>query len=156
MTSISPDISPKIQNVKIKPLKRVENARGNLLEVQRNDEDIYPGFGQVYITTTLPGVIKAWYRHQKQTDQLIHLQGLMKLVLYDSRRDSISVNMIDELIIGKDNPTLVQIPPGVWHGFQSINADNLMIMHLNNHPCHHDFPDEERLDFDDKVIPYTW
>jgi dTDP-4-dehydrorhamnose 3,5-epimerase len=52
------------------------------VEIQRADDKIFPGFGQVYITSTLPGIVKAWYRHTTQIDQIAVIVGLLKLVLY--------------------------------------------------------------------------
>lgn len=145
-----------IKNVKMIPLKQVLNSRGRLLEIQRYDEEWYPGFGQVYVTTTFPGIIKAWYRHQKQIDQLIPIQGVMKLVLYDPHPCLSKSFTLKEFIIKKDNPTLIQIPPGLWHGFQALSSENLVIVHLNNRPFQSDCPDEERLTFDDNRVPYRW
>lgn len=139
-----------IPGVIAKPLKKVVNERGGLLEIQRNDDNIYPGFGQVYTTLTFPGVIKAWYRHQNQTDQLIVLSGEMKLVLFDAQ------NNINEFILTTAEPMLVKIPPQIWHGFQSIGKEHLLTLHLNDTP--HDFnaPDEERIPPHDERVPYTW
>jgi dTDP-4-dehydrorhamnose 3,5-epimerase len=30
------------------------------MEVQRSDDAFFPGFGQVYVTQSLNGVVKAW------------------------------------------------------------------------------------------------
>src|SRR5262245_26942622 len=59
-----------MQGVFIKPLKLLPNARGHLMEVQRRDDAEFPGFGQAYVTQTFRGVVKAWYRHRLQIDQL--------------------------------------------------------------------------------------
>ena len=61
-----------ITGVEIVPLKKIENERGHLVEVQRADDVHYLGFGQTYVTCTLPGIVKAWYRHHRQFDQLIY------------------------------------------------------------------------------------
>ena len=70
------------------PLKKIINERGYLTEIQRTDDSHYPGFGQAYITETKPGVIKAWYRHTKQTDQISLIKGAVLLVIYDTRENS--------------------------------------------------------------------
>lgn len=144
-----------IQDVKIKSLKQVFNDRGNLLEIQRCDEEIYPGFGQIYLTTTFSGIIKAWYRHQHQIDQLIPIQGVMKLVLFDENSAS-PTEQLHEFIIDAMKPQIIQIPPYIWHGFQAIDSKNLILMHLNNRPQQLDCLDEERINFNDKRIPYQW
>ena len=76
----------KIDGVRVVPLKLIRNERGRLIEVQRRDDAHFLGFGQAYITSTLPGVVKAWYRHARQIDQIALMKGTLKLVLFDSRR----------------------------------------------------------------------
>jgi len=77
-----------IEGVHIQPLKLLPNNRGRLMEVQRADDPNFPGFGQAYITSTYPGVVKAWYRHHRQIDQIAVVSGLLQLVLYDPRESS--------------------------------------------------------------------
>ena len=78
----------KIQGVNIKPLKVAADERGWLMEVLRCDDDVFLQFGQVYVTTAYPGVVKAWHYHKKQTDNFTCIHGMMKVVLYDARKES--------------------------------------------------------------------
>src|SRR5262245_54997274 len=88
-----------IHGVHIKLLKHSNVKQGEqLFEVQRNDEEIYPGFGQVHVTITHTGITKAWYFHEFQVDQMVVLRGVMKLVIYDSRINSPSHQVINEFI----------------------------------------------------------
>ena len=48
-----------IKGVKIKNLRVIPDERGWLMEILRCDEDLYENFGQVYISTAYPGVVKA-------------------------------------------------------------------------------------------------
>ena len=50
---------PSIDGVKMKSLHYIADERGRLLEILRKDDEFYIKFGQVYITTAYPGVIKA-------------------------------------------------------------------------------------------------
>jgi dTDP-4-dehydrorhamnose 3,5-epimerase len=148
--------SEHLDGVRVQPLKLLPNARGRLMEVQRADDAIFPGFGQAYITSTYPGVVKAWYRHNKQIDQISVIKGLLKLVLFDARPDSPSSNRLEEIVMGELAPKLVQIPPGLWHGFQAIGPDETFLLHLNSTAANLADPDEERIPFDDPRIPYHW
>ena len=56
------------------------------MEILRADDDLFLKFGQVYITTTYPQVVKAWHYHKVQTDRICAIQGMIKLVLYDPRK----------------------------------------------------------------------
>lgn len=145
-----------IDGVHIRNLKLLPNEKGRLMEVQRADDPIFPGYGQSYITSTFPGVVKAWYRHHRQIDQIAVVRGLLKLVLFDARELSPTRGAVLEIIMGELSPKLVQIPPGIWHGFQAIGSEETFILHLNS--LAYDFvdTDEDRLPVSDPSIPYTW
>ncbi|MFS1512933.1 dTDP-4-dehydrorhamnose 3,5-epimerase family protein [Chengkuizengella sp. SCS-71B] len=145
-----------MDEIEIMSLKKVTNEKGFLMEVQRNDDAEFPGFGQAYITATNPGVIKAWYRHRKQIDQITLIRGELLLVLYDTRENSISFNQIKEIYIVEKDPLLVQIPPGVWHGFKTLSNDPAILLHMNNIAYDFENKDEDRLLPNDKTIPYKW
>ncbi len=77
-----------IKDVKTKNLKVIPDERGRLMEILRQDDSLFLKFGQVYMTTTYPEVVKAWHKHEKQTDNVACIQGMIKLVLYDPREKS--------------------------------------------------------------------
>ena len=52
-----------IDGVKIKKLKVIPDERGRLMEMLRSDDDLFIKFGQVYMTTAYPGVVKGWHYH---------------------------------------------------------------------------------------------
>lgn len=142
--------------VVVTPLKLVANERGRLLEVQRSDDPHFPGFGQIYVTQSFAGVVKAWYRHRVQVDQIAAISGLVKLVLYDDREGSPTNGMITEIYMGELAPKLVLIPPGIWHGFKAVGETSAFLVHLNDQPFMSHAPDEERLDAATAKIPYSW
>jgi dTDP-4-dehydrorhamnose 3,5-epimerase len=126
------------------------------MEVQRLDDQFHPGFGQAYITCTLPGVVKAWYRHHQQCDQIALIKGELVLVLFDARKDSPTRDILMEIGITEERPMLVQIPPGVWHGFKALGCDATYLLHLNSVAFEFEHTDEDRLPTDTELIPYRW
>lgn len=145
-----------ISDVVVRDLKLLPNERGRLMEIQRSDESDFLGFGQAYVTSTYPGVVKAWYRHSTQIDQLTVVTGLLKLVLFDDRDGSATRGVVQEVVLGDLAPRLVRIPPGVWHGFQAIGGLETFVLHLNTIPYDFSHPDEERIPPDSDRIPYRW
>ena len=77
-----------IHGVKLKPLKVIPDERGRLMEMLRADDELYIKFGQAYLTTAYPGVVKAWHYHKQQADNLVVVKGMMKVALYDDRAGS--------------------------------------------------------------------
>lgn len=145
-----------IEGAQVIPLKKVVNARGHLLEVQRADDASHPGFGQAYITCTLPGVVKAWYRHRKQFDQIALVKGELTVALYDAREGSPTLHNLLEVVVTEEHPALVQIPPGVWHGFRAGGGEPAYLLHLNSAAFNFEQTDEEQLPPDAPSIPYRW
>lgn len=145
-----------IHEVAIFPLKKIVNERGGLMELQRNDDPHFPGFGQLYITYTKPGVTKAWYRHHRQFDQIALIHGEVLLVLCDGRPDSPTAGVVQEIHITEDRPKLVQIPTGLWHGLHALGDEPTILAHLNTIPFCFESPDQDALPADDPSIPYRW
>lgn len=145
-----------IEGVIVTPLKLLPNEKGRLMEVQRADDPHFPGFGQVYITQSFAGVIKAWYRHRTQIDQLAAITGTAKLVLFDDRPESSTRGQVQTIMMGETMPRLALIPTGVWHGFQAMGDTSAFFLHLNDTPFDFANPDEDRLDPHDPRIPYSW
>jgi dTDP-4-dehydrorhamnose 3,5-epimerase len=145
-----------IDGVVVKELKIHCDERGRLYEILRSDEAIFSHFGQAYITSCFPGVVKAWHQHKLQTDNLCVLRGSGKLVLYDSREGSPTYGEINEFFPCDDRRLLVQIPRGVHHGFKNIGLDELLVLNIPTHVYNYDRPDEYRIDPHTNDIPYDW
>ena len=145
-----------IDGVQIKRLKVIPDERGRLMEVLRCDDDLFLGFGQAYLTTAYPGVVKAWHYHRKQTDNFVVVKGMMKVVLYDERENSPTRGKVNEFFMGEHNSILLQIPPLVYHGFKCVSETEAMVMNFPTEPYNYNEPDEYRLDPHDNKIPYDW
>jgi len=145
-----------IDGVVLKKLRVIVDERGYLMEILRADDDIFQKFGQVYLTTVYPGVIKAWHWHCSQIDYMTCVSGMVKLVLSDGRMDSPTYREVDEIFAGDQNPVLVKIPKMVYHGFKGIGSQIAFIVNTVTEPYNYDFPDEHRKSWDSPDIPYDW
>ena len=155
--SSSPTVThPRIEGVKVKPLRVIPDERGWLMEILRVDEtEIFTKFGQVYVSATYPGVVKAWHYHRRQTDNFICLSGMVKLVLIDTRDTSPTKNAINEFFLGVENRTLVQVPPLVYHGWKCISPEMATVLNVPDEPYSYTEPDEYRLE-PHGMLPYDW
>ena len=145
-----------INGLKIKKLNPISDERGRLMEMLRSDDAMFVKFGQVYLTTVYPGVVKAWHYHKKQVDSFVCVKGMIKLVVYDARSGSKTKGQINEFFIGEHNPLLVQIPKGVYHGFKCVSTEEAMVVNTPSEPYNAKAPDEFRLPAHTKKIPYDW
>jgi dTDP-4-dehydrorhamnose 3,5-epimerase len=145
-----------IDGVATKKLRVIPDERGRLMEILRSDDELFSRFGQVYMTTVYPGVVKGWHYHKKQTDHFAVVKGIAKLVLYDNRDDSPTKGDINEFFMGEHSPLLVKIPPLVLHGFKCIGKEEAICINIPTEAYDYDQPDEFRIDPHKNDIPYSW
>ncbi len=145
-----------IEGVTTKNLRLIPDDRGRLMEILRADDEVFGTFGQVYITTAYPDVVKAWHCHKLQDDNMTVLAGMAKIVLYDDREKSPTRGFINEFFIGDHNHILIHIPRFVWHGFKCISNTETMIVNVVTECYNYEQPDEYRKPPHGSDIPYDW
>ena len=145
-----------IEGVVVRPQVLIPDDRGFVMEMLRSDWPEFKRFGQAYVTTCYPGVVKAWHYHREQWDHFSCVHGTAKVVLYDARAGSPTLGRINEFHIGPLNPRLVVIPPLVFHGFTAIGVEPALIINIPTELYNYPAPDEHRLPVDDPSIPYSW
>jgi dTDP-4-dehydrorhamnose 3,5-epimerase len=145
-----------IQGVLLKRLQPVPDERGMVMEILRSDDEFFARFGQVYLSTVYPGVVKGWHYHKVQTDHIAVIRGMVKFVLFDDRPGSATRGELVELFIGEQNPQLVVVPPGVLHGAKAVGTEPAWMINCPTEPYNRAQPDEFRRPPDDPAIPYNW
>ncbi len=149
-----------IEGVMVKVLRLFPDARGYLMEILRSDDVGFFGedipFGQAYVTSVYPGVVKAWHAHRNQTDRFCCVSGTVRLVLYDDRPDSHTLGYVNQFILGNLTSKLVLIPAGVQHGFAALGIKPAVVLNIPTNTYDHGDPDEQRLDPHDNHIPFDW
>lgn len=145
-----------IEGVKTKTMKVIPDERGWLMEILRADEtSLFTAFGQAYLSATYPGVVKAWHYHREQVDNFACVSGMVKLVLVDTREGSPTNGAVNEFFLGSQNPTLVQVPNLVYHGWKCISLEPSLVVNIPNIPYNYKEPDEYRLE-PHGTLPYDW
>ena len=144
-----------IDGVMIKELKTFTDERGYFREILRKTDEIFKeGFGQWSISQMYAGVVKAWHIHKKQTDWWYVQSGLIKVALYDTRKDSPTLGKLQEIMMGDNHPAVVlKVPPGVAHGCKCIHGPALLFYITSNV---YDPSDEGRIPHNDISIGYDW
>ncbi len=149
-------MTDQIEGVWVKDLLVIPDERGRLMEILRNDDEGFTRFGQVYLSTTYPGVVKAWHLHKAQDDNFCCVRGMIKLVLYDPRDDSPTKGMLAEHFLGDHNQQLVRVPAGVYHGWKCVSREEALVVNVPNEPYRREAPDEHRAPWNTPDIPYSW
>jgi dTDP-4-dehydrorhamnose 3,5-epimerase len=143
-----------INGVVVHPLKQLVDERGKIMHMLRADDPGFDKFGEVYFSWVNPGAIKAWHLHREMKLNYTCPYGLVKLVLFDDREQSLTRGNLLELFLGPDAYNLVTIPSGVWNGFKGIATHPSLVCNCATVPHR---PDElARLDPFSPSIPYDW
>jgi len=148
-----------IDGVVIRDLSLFADERGFLLELMRLDdrEMKAPGIKQIIASYSYPGMIKGWHLHSKQEDHLVCVTGMVKLVLYDYRRESPTYQTLNEIFMGDKCPRAVFIPPGIFHGTKNIGHEIAVVIGMPSILYEPGDVDERRVNpIHNDIIPYSW
>lgn len=146
-----------IDGVGVKEIRSVIKGNGYLTEIFRRDWHLDgEPVDQVFQLLLNPGVVEAWHVHEKTTDRFFVSAGRVRLVLYDARKDSPTHGRLNEFRIGIERPTIVSVPPGVWHGVQNIGEGAAILLNLVDHAYVYSGPDHWGLPQDTDQIPFSF
>lgn len=142
-----------LKGIILKPLKRACDERGCFTEIMRQDWKDLLGQDQPVQTnfsTTYPGLIRAWHRHNRgQTDYFIVLKGTLKICAYDEETKE-----LDELISTGLDLQVLRMPGHYWHGYKAVGNENALLIYFTTKLYNYQSPDEERRPWNDpKIVP---
>jgi dTDP-4-dehydrorhamnose 3,5-epimerase len=139
-----------IEGVKVIDLVVREDDRGYLTEIARNGMDLEEHalihkFGQVYLVgDAVRGTIRAFHKHSEMWDWFFISHGSAKFVLKDDRPESPTHGEMMTIICSMRKSRLIAVPPGVYHGWMSLEDDTQMIS-IASHSYNRVKPDEVRI-----------
>ena len=150
-----------IDGVAYRLARPVSHHHGHLTEIFRTDWGVTDlPVVRVTQTITFPGRVRAWGIHRHTVDRLFAATGSLLIVCCDGRRASPTFGRINEFMLGERNQGLVVIPPGVYHGWKNIGADEAMIISMPSVLYDYEAPDRWELLWDSpeaqELIPYQW
>lgn len=143
-----------IDGVLIVPLKQIPDDRGKIMHMLRSDDKHFEKFGEIYFSVVYPGIVKGWHVHKEMTLNYTVPIGMVKLVLYDARKNTKSKGEVMEIFMGEANYVLVRIPPGVVSAVKGIGVKPAMVANCST--LAHDPKEIERIDPFSNDIPYDW
>lgn len=115
--------------VEIKKLKIHADDRGYLFEGLRSDDAIFDGkFGQSLVSVLYPGVVKAWHKHEKQTDYTLCALGDVKYCVAEELEGGKA--KVETFFLGERSLNLIKVPPGLWHGYTALGNQRAILFHI--------------------------
>jgi len=147
----------EIDGVVAREAKNILTTNGSLVELLRTEwlsgtRDVE----QVILRSIDPGGVSAWHVHRVTTDRLCCVSGRALVVLYDARVGSRTHGVVAEHRLGPQRPTLLVVPPGVYHGVKALGAQASMLVNMVDRAYTYDDPDHWRLPPDANEIPYRF
>jgi len=139
-----------IEGVEVIDLATYEDDRGYLTEVVRHADDPAPHgvvhqFGQVYLVgDPVRGTVRAFHKHDELWDWFFISHGSAKFVLKDDRAKSPTCGEVMTIIASWRRPRLIVVPPGVYHGWMSLEDDTQLVS-TASHTYNREKPDEVRV-----------
>lgn len=143
-----------IAGLVFEPRLILADDRGAVLHHLRADSALLPAFGEVYVSTILPGCVKAWKRHHRVAQNLSVPLGRVRCVIYDARPGSLSRGRVEERLLSRASHGVLHLPAGLWYGFQGAAESESVILNCVSEI--HDPAESDRLPADTPEIPYRW
>lgn len=104
------------------PLPFKGDNRGNLFELLKS-----PGMGQIFISTTHPGIIRGNHYHHTKTEKFCVIKGTGLITFRQIDADEV----IEYKVTG-EQPVIVDIPPGYTHNITNIGNDEMITLFWAN------------------------
>jgi dTDP-4-dehydrorhamnose 3,5-epimerase len=146
-----------IEGVRVHDVRNVVTANGVTTELYRPDWGMVDGpVRQVIHVALRGGALSAWHQHRLRWDFLFVVGGHLRVVLHDPRPDSPTLGQVDVFHLSPARPSLLAVPPWVWHGVQNLSTDTSCFVNMFDRPYDYADPDEWRLPPDTDVIPYRF
>lgn len=144
-----------IEGVSVTSLKQIEDKRGAVFHVIKNDSDTFFEFGEAYFSKINRNVIKGWKYHKVMKQNFCVPYGRLKLVLYDNRQNSSTKGCINEFLLDdKENYKRITVPEEIWYSFKCLNEDYCLLLNIAS--IKHDKNESLQVDLKDNSIPYNW
>ena len=144
-----------ISDVLVREAKNVVIRSGVLTELYRPEwfPPEYTVRHAVHMSM-LPRSESAWHSHRSQTDIIMVIRGQLRVGLFDDRKDSPTYTKFNLLHLSIARPTMVFVPPGVWHAIRNSTEDEGSYIVFNDEPYNYEEPDDWVLAVGDERIPH--
>ena len=148
---VESDVIPGVKFVK---LRAWADDRGRFIETFR--KEWFPERGWDIVQTNCSysraNVLRGLHYHRRQVDYWFAPSGMIRMVLVDLRRSSLTRGVSQVLEIGEGNPLGVFVPTGIAHGFLAL-TDAILTYVVDNY---YDGSDELGVAWNDPTLDVDW
>jgi dTDP-4-dehydrorhamnose 3,5-epimerase len=160
LPTVTPEGEPlarRIEGLIVRPLRGIEDKRGEIVEVYRPSWGIHAEpLVYVYQVSVRPGAIKGWVVHTQQDDRIHLVSGSLRWAFYDDREASPTHGLLNVITISERNRALLAIPRGVFHAVENIGPCEAIFINMPTRAYEHGDPDKYRLPLKNDLIPFDF
>jgi dTDP-4-dehydrorhamnose 3,5-epimerase len=157
VTSKGERLGERIQGVVLRSAVTQTDERGTLCEIYNPAWGVHAApLAYVYQFTIRPGKIKGWHVHRLHDDRIFISRGEARVVLFDSRLESPTHGLVNEIFRTGLERDLMVIPVGVYHAHQNVGSEDALFISMPTRAYNHADPDVYRLPVENDVIPYRF
>jgi dTDP-4-dehydrorhamnose 3,5-epimerase len=150
-------VAQLIDGVQIQYATTQTDDRGTLCEILDPTRCIHPApLVYVYQFTIRPGKVKGWHVHRLHDDRIFISKGTIRVVLYDTRPESPTYQMVNEIYRSEHHRSLMVIPAHVFHAHQNMGTEDALLVSMPTRAYNHADPDVYRLPVNNDFIPYRF
>jgi UDP-2-acetamido-2,6-beta-L-arabino-hexul-4-ose reductase len=113
------------------PLELRSDERGELFEWIKSES-----FGQLFVSTTKPGVTRGNHYHHTKTEKFLVIKGVAEIKFRKIDSDEVIIYIVDG-----NKPTVLDIPPGYTHSISNISTTELITLFWANEIFDSENPD---------------
>lgn len=153
--------APSIDGVRLRCTRPVPHEDGHLTEIARASwTELSDPVVQVHVSSVLPNRVHGWALHQRCTDRMFVVTGLVKFVVFDGRQNSPTFGSFVDITLSEKSPGLLFIAPGLYHGMKNMGTSEAMVINMPTEMFDYNAPDSFDLPWDSeaakRIIPYAW
>lgn len=132
-----------IEGVKLIPVKTFVDDRGYINQIIQHSDGVFPKLERLYLVGNFGrGIIRGFHKHEKEWKCFFVINGAAKFVLVKETKNQPE---IDTYVLTSKNPQILIIPPGIWHGFMSLE-ENTILLGISNFTIDETKADDYRID----------
>ena len=115
-----------LNKIKIIKLKKIKNKKGDILKYISSKNKYLKKFGEIYFTEIKYNQTKGWNFHKKSQCLISVPFGKVKFTFANNLNGKKKIK-----IIGKNNYSLIVLPPKIWFNFKSLDKLSLVANTIN-------------------------
>jgi len=125
-----------MEGFEVNDLKVNKDERGYVSEILRKEQLEEDKFGQIYISTANPGMVKGNHYHKRKLEWFFVVNGTAKIAL-----KNLKTGETNEVFLSGEKPQILKVFPNVVHAIENVGKTTLYLIAYTSEPYNPDDTD---------------